>query len=138
LARNARIRAWFDRGNIAEALIGSPGYFIPSVTFSETPDRLLAVSELLLWADSDALRITASRSLLAATTDLAARGKLLEAFDLVWCYFLATDDLDRRLPLAADELRNALSSGTVMPQTEPTPEVRAAVESRLRSPGPPA
>ena len=47
---NPRIHRWLSEGRVTDAILGSPGFFVPDNTYVGEHDLTLVMSQLLQWA----------------------------------------------------------------------------------------
>jgi hypothetical protein len=82
---NAQFQSWFAHGKAVEALCGHGIYFMPDMTYREEHDYLLAVSELLAWANAGNHE-SATRAFDAASATLLNSGYIEDALRLLRAY----------------------------------------------------
>ena len=86
---NLRFLQWFAHGHVADALCGSDAFFVEDATFRGEHDRVLAVGQLLEWAE-DGNRQAASRGFEEAVARLIAEKQLRSVLRLLRAYSVLT------------------------------------------------
>lgn len=111
---NARFVRWFEDGHVADALCGTGAFFVTDFTYVGEHDCVLAVDQLLAWAEQGHYE-TASRGFDEAIARLISKGDLRSALRLLRAYrllstatgiALAFDEI-KLLTLLADAVRRA-------------------------------
>lgn len=105
---NTRIWQWFERGHIAEALLGGEPYFVADTTFRDRHDRPLIIDQLLLWAAAHEQLGTAAEAFMAALRTAVSDSDVWAAYDLVWSYLIVTRDQAAELPVRGEEVLGLL------------------------------
>lgn len=87
---NERIKRWFEDGQVREAFLGEGKFRIPDVTYRDTHDRILVMTQLFKWAQQ-----SNSKEVTKKFTN-TIRDFLLyhfaEAIDVILCYFIVKQD----------------------------------------------
>lgn len=102
IMKNDRIWKWFDSGDILNALIGSNKYFIPDVTYRDSHDLILILSQLILWADNTNNNEIAANELEKYIHTVINNDELEKALDIIRTYYIVASDMKALLPI--DEL----------------------------------
>ena len=93
---NAELWGWFDDGNATFVVLGAEPFFVRDHTYLDMHDRLLAIGELVDWAQARGRDAEASHDVLTAIRMAVADADTWAAYDVVWSYLL-TEEAGRRL-----------------------------------------
>jgi hypothetical protein len=107
---NAQIRRWLDAGCAVEAILGESAYRVPSSLYAGEHDLILVLNQLFTWAEDEERAQDAAGAIEAAVSQTSEHGDLAMAYDIVWCYFLISDDRGTRLPLDRRSLLASLAA----------------------------
>lgn len=111
---NTRFVRWFEDGHVADALCGSDAFFVEDFTYRGEHDFVLAVDQLLAWAEQGHNE-KASRGFNEAIGRLISKKELRSALRLLHAYRLLSAatgitvafDETNLLTLLADSVRGA-------------------------------
>jgi hypothetical protein len=128
---NERIRSWLDSGHAVNVLLGTDRFFIPSVSFREEHDRILAIDQLMGWAFDTNQTQAAADALHAAVNRTITSGDIERAVDLLLAYFIVAGDRGDHLPLDHRRLLGDLLAPSAVATSPDLEASLADVRSRL-------
>jgi len=88
---DTKIQGWFDRGQVAEAVIGDDDFFIRESAFV-IHDRIFILRQLHEWAATEERAATATAGVDAAVTRLLETDRPDEAIDVLNCVAILAED----------------------------------------------
>jgi len=105
---NQQIWLWFNNGNARDALIGNGDYFLRDHTWG-CHDRVLVINQLFDWATTTNSGSVAAAAFTAALELLTSTERTNDAFDLVHCYIVLSDDRHESLPIDMEHVACSLA-----------------------------
>lgn len=97
--RNDKIHGWFEIGEICEALLGVDEFFISDVTDRNEHDRIFVMRQLLLWANTNAKEIVATKGIETAILVASSKDDIWVMLDILLSYLVVTENDTHFLPL---------------------------------------
>jgi hypothetical protein len=105
---NQQIWRWFGYGNARDALVGDGDYFLRDHTWG-CHDTLLVLNQLFEWAATDDNRPVSAKAFVEALDFLTSANRTNDAFRLVLCYILVSEDRHESLPIDMEHVISSLA-----------------------------
>jgi hypothetical protein len=109
---NRKFQNWYSRGLIVHALSGEDAFFIPDPTYRDNHAYLLALRQLLYWAEGGR-EVEAAKGFQEAIEALVRTDRLHEALLLLRSYHIVADGEEIGLPLHLPDVFRTIAKGAI-------------------------